>query len=230
MDDEKTSDNNIDFACLDFGRLKRTGLPEVIFCRGKSLEQIVSIAKTMFNAKENILGTKAEPAVYHKLKKIIPEIRYNEMGKIFHLKQKETEKIPGLVSVITAGTADIPVAEEAVETLNFFNIKVKKHYDIGVAGVHRVITRLDEIRNSDVIIAIAGMEGALPSVVGGQVDCPLIAVPTSTGYGASFGGLSALLGMINSCVPGITVVNIDNGFGAAAAAISILRKINKNNK
>ncbi|MCL5986288.1 MAG: nickel pincer cofactor biosynthesis protein LarB [Actinobacteria bacterium] len=230
MDDEKPGGDNIDFACLDFGRLKRTGLPEVIFCKGKSLEQIVTIAKTTYKAGENIIGTKADLPVYQELKKVIPEIRYNEMGRIFHLKQKETEKISGVVSIITAGTADIPVAEEAAETLDFFRINVKKYYDIGVAGVHRILNRLDEIRSSDVIIAIAGMEGALPSVVGGQVDCPIIAVPTSTGYGASFGGLSALLGMINSCVPGITVVNIDNGFGAAAAAVSILRKINKNDK
>ena len=230
MDKKESGYDDIEFACLDFGRLKRTGLPEVIFCKGKSLEQVLTITRTMYDASENIIGTKADPTVYRELKKTIPKIRYNEIGKIFHLKLKETEKIAGLVSLITAGTADIPVAEEAAETLGFFDIKVKKHYDIGVAGVHRILNRLEEIRNSDVIIAIAGMEGALPSVIGGQVDCPIIAVPTSTGYGASFGGLSALLGMINSCVPGITVVNIDNGFGAAAAAISILRKINKNNK
>ena len=228
MDKKEPGDSNVEFACLDFGRLKRTGLPEVIFCKGKSLEQILTITMTMYDAKENIIGTKADAEIYQELKKTIQKIRYNEMGRIFHLKLKETEKITGVVSIITAGTADIPVAEEAAETLGFFDIKLKKHYDIGVAGVHRVLSRLDEIRNSDVIIAMAGMEGALPSVIGGQVDCPIIAVPTSVGYGASFGGLSALLGMINSCVPGITVVNIDNGFGAAAAAISILRKINKN--
>jgi len=230
MNDKKTGSENLDFACLDFGRLKRTGLPEVIFCKGKSIEQIIAITRTILKEKENLLGTKAEPSVYLELKKKIPEIRYNETGRVFCLKQKDTEKLSGLVSVITAGTADIPIAEEAIETLNFFKIEVKSYYDIGVAGIHRVLDRLAEIRKSDVIIAIAGMEGALPSVIGGQVDCPLIAVPTSVGYGASFNGLSALLGMINSCVPGITVVNIDNGFGAAAAAISILRKINRNSR
>jgi NCAIR mutase (PurE)-related protein len=209
---------------VDNHRELRTGYPEVVFCQGKTPEQVCSIMEYMATQKANILGTRANREVYEAVKKILPKAVYNEPGRTITLKQNRVELTKTYIAVLTAGTSDMPVAEEASVTAEFFGNRVKRFSDVGVAGIHRLYSKLDEIRKARVIIVIAGMEGALPSIVGGLVDKPIIAVPTSVGYGASFNGLSALLGMLTSCASGVTVVNIDNGFGAAYTA-SMINKI-----
>ena len=209
---------------VDNHRELRTGYPEVVFCEGKTPEQVCGIMEYMYTQKANILGTRADREVYEAVKKILPKAEYNELGRTITLQQLRTEPTKTCIAVLTAGTSDIPVAEEASVTAEFFGNRVKRFFDVGVAGIHRLYGSLDKIRKARVIIVIAGMEGALPSIVGGLVDKPVIAVPTSVGYGASFNGLAALLGMLTSCASGVSVVNIDNGFGAAYTA-SMINKL-----
>ncbi|WP_414629353.1 nickel pincer cofactor biosynthesis protein LarB [Clostridium drakei] len=205
---------DLGYAKIDNHREIRVGYPEVIYCAGKTVEQIKGIIEFMVTKKNNILGTRASKEVYEAVKSICPKAEYNEEARTITIKNKEMETNSTYISIVTAGTSDIPVAEEAAVTAEIFGNKVERIYDVGVAGIHRLFDRLEIIRQSKVIIVVAGMEGALASVLGGLVDKPVIAVPTSVGYGANFGGLSALLCMLNSCASGISVVNIDNGFGA----------------
>ena len=212
------------FANIDTDRLKRTGLPEMIYGEGKTTEHVVLIAKRMYESGIDILATRINESMYIALKEFIPEIKYNALAQTLSYKQKETLNEKGYIAIVAAGTSDMPVAEEAAETARFLNNKVETIYDVGVAGIHRLFSKAELIRNARVIIVVAGMEGALASVVGGLVDKPVIGVPTSIGYGANFQGLSALLSMLNSCASGVSVVNIDNGFGAACQA-SLINKL-----
>lgn len=209
---------------VDNHREIRTGYPEVVFCEGKNPKQVVGIMNYMASQKVNVLGTRASREVYKEVLKKLPSAKYNETGRTITLKQVKTKKTSTYIAILTAGTSDMPVAEEASVTAELFGNQVKRFYDVGVAGIHRLYSGLEEIRKARVIIVIAGMEGALPSIVGGLVDKPVIAVPTSIGYGASFNGLAALLGMLTSCASGVSVVNIDNGFGAAYMA-SMINKL-----
>jgi pyridinium-3,5-biscarboxylic acid mononucleotide synthase len=202
------------FAKIDNHREMRVGYPEVIYCHGKTVEQVKKIVEFMNTKNNNILGTRATKEMYEAVKEICAEAEYNELAKTITVKKKDLELPETYIAVVTAGTSDIPVAEEAAITAEILGNKVERIFDVGVAGIHRLFNRLDLIRGAKVVIVIAGMEGALASVVGGLVDKPVIAVPTSIGYGANFGGLSALLCMLNSCASGVSVVNIDNGFGA----------------
>lgn len=212
------------FATIDTDRLHRTGLPEVIYAAGKTTEQVQKIAERMFNKGIDILATRANPEIYEAVKRVVPEAVYNPIAKTIVYKHQQNAVGKGYIAVVSAGTSDLPVAEEAVETARFLNNEVVSVYDVGVAGIHRLFNKLELIRNARVIIVVAGMEGALASVVGGLVDKPVIGVPTSIGYGANFQGLSALLSMLNSCAAGVSVVNIDNGFGAACQA-SLINKL-----
>ncbi|MBU0580037.1 MAG: nickel pincer cofactor biosynthesis protein LarB [Candidatus Margulisbacteria bacterium] len=212
---------DIDFAKLDHHRSLRMDHSEIIYCASKTKEQVLEIVKIMSQKKLNIMGTKANADTVKSLKQEFPEIKYNEKAKIFILENSKIEKNGSKILILTGGTSDIPVAEEAKETAAFLGNNVETVYDVGVAGIHRLFSVIDKILAANVIIAIAGMEGALASVVAGLVDKPVIAVPTSVGYGAAFEGLAALLSMINSCAPGVSVVNIDNGFGAGMLAARI---------
>jgi hypothetical protein len=212
------------FANIDTDRLHRTGLPEVIYASGKTTEQVRLIAERMYNKGIDILATRASMEIYEAVKSVVPDAVYNSLAKTIVYKRKEEVSGKGYIAVVSAGTSDLPVAEEAVETARFLNNKVETVYDVGVAGIHRLFNKWELIRNARVIIVVAGMEGALASVVGGLVDRPVIGVPTSIGYGANFQGLSALLSMLNSCAAGVSVVNIDNGFGAACQA-SLMNKL-----
>lgn len=216
----------LNFAKLDIDRVKRRGNYEAVFCECKTSEQLVKIFTEFKNAGQNVLGTRANKEQADALKNALPEINYNEQAKCLTLVQNEIVKI-GEIAICTGGTGDIPVAEEAAETAEFFGSNVKKYYDVGVAGIHRLFDKIEEIKKANVIVAVAGMEGALGGVIAGMVDVPVIAVPTSVGYGASFNGLSALLTMLNSCSEGMTVVNIDNGFNAGYSANQINRLIAK---
>ena len=211
---------DLGFARVDLHRHLRKGFPEVIYGQGKSVEQIVKIARKIKNSGSAVLGTRIEKEIFQKLKINFPEAEYYPQAKIFILrpKNKGKVKLKGKILVISAGTSDIPVAEEAALTCEVMGNRVERLYDVGVAGIHRFLAHLNKLKKAKVIIVAAGMEGALPSVVGGLVDKPVIAVPTSIGYGASFGGIASLLAMLNSCASGVTVVNIDNGFGAGCAA------------
>jgi len=206
------------FAKIDHHRELRKGFPEIIYGLGKTNNQILKIAQEIIKKGSNLLVTKAGPEVFKKLKKKIPKVRYNPLGKVIYLKQKKPIPGKGKIAIVTAGTSDIPVAEEAVVTCDILGNKTDKIYDVGVAGLHRLFGEYDKINKAKVIITIAGMEGALPSVIAGIVKIPIIAVPTSVGYGASMKGLAALLAMLNSCPGGVGVVNIDNGFGAGYLA------------
>ncbi|HWP95780.1 MAG TPA: nickel pincer cofactor biosynthesis protein LarB [Syntrophomonadaceae bacterium] len=212
---------DLGFARVDHHRSLRDHFPEVVFCQGKSLQQVVAIVRELAGQNQGILATRADPAMYLALKDQVSDLQYNEMARvIFRVdQQKETR---GRVLVLSAGTADIPVAEEAATCLEVMGITVDRAFDVGVAGLHRLADVLPRINQAQVVIVVAGMEGALASVVGGFTYRPVIAVPTSVGYGASFGGLAALLAMLNSCAAGVAVVNIDNGYGAAAMASAIL--------
>ncbi len=215
---------DIGFASIDHHRHLRRGFPEVIYGRGKKVEEIITIIEKMVDKEENVLITRLIDNKATIIKKHFPSSDYYPKSRILTIEVKPIEKRgKGKILVISAGTADIPVAEEAAITATFMGNDVKTLFDVGVAGLHRLLQNKDTIMNASVIVVVAGMEGALPSIVGGLVDKPVIAVPTSTGYGASFGGLSALLGMLNSCAAGVTVVNIDNGFGAGYAASLINR-------
>ena len=217
----------LDFAKLDIDRIKRRGCSEAVFCECKSTEQLVKIFQAFFETGANVLGTRANESQYKVLKEKFGDlISYNESAKVLTLVQNKIEKI-GEVAVCTGGTGDIPIAEEAALTAEFYGSNVKRYYDIGVAGIHRLFDKIDEIKKANAIIAVAGMEGALGGVLAGMVDVPVIAVPTSVGYGASFHGLSALLTMLNSCAEGMTVVNIDNGYNAGYTAGQINKLIER---
>jgi pyridinium-3,5-biscarboxylic acid mononucleotide synthase len=217
-----------DFAHIDHHRTLRTGFPEVIWGLGKTPEQIAQIMAVMRQKTSVVMATRIEPDVYEQLRSHIPELHYYPTARICTLHQDPNSQdltpiYPGLISILSAGTSDLPVAEEAAITAELCGFQVKRLWDVGVAGIHRLLNQRDAIVDADVLIVVAGMEGALPSVVAGLADCPVIAVPTSIGYGASFNGLAALLAMLNSCAAGVGVVNIDNGFGAAMLAGKILR-------
>ena len=205
------------YAKLDLHRKVRSGFPEVIFCSGKPDEFLINIFQRMAAKEGQAFGTRATAEQYEMVRKVIPDIQYDPVSRILKLERTPAER-KGLIAVVTGGTADIPVAEEAALTAEVLGNKVERLYDVGVAGIHRLLAHRELIMDATVIIAVAGMEGALASVVGGMADCPVIAVPTSVGYGASFGGVSALLSMLNSCASGVSVVNIDNGFGAGYMA------------
>lgn len=209
---------------IDNHRELRTGYPEIVFCEGKTVEQVRSIMEYMATKKVNILGTRASREMFEAVKKSLPDARYNELARTITLDLEKKKPTKTFIAVLTAGTSDIPVAEEAAVTAEIFGNRVERFFDVGVAGIHRLYNNLEKIRKARVIIVIAGMEGALPSIVGGLVEQPIIAVPTSMGYGANFQGLSALLGMLTSCAAGIAVVNIDNGFGAGYMA-SLINKL-----
>ena len=224
---QMVSNHGIDemgFATIDTDRLSRTGLPEMIYAAGKTVDQVKRIAGRMYQTGIDILATRASAEMYEAVKEVVPDAQYNAMARTISFKHQESQPSKGYIAVVAAGTSDMPVAEEAAETARFLGNEVKTIYDVGVAGIHRLFHKLDIIRGARVIIVVAGMEGALGSVVGGLVDKPVIGVPTSIGYGANFQGLSALLSMLNSCASGISVVNIDNGFGAACQA-SLINKL-----
>ena len=209
---------DLGFAKIDQSRRARTGIPEIIFAAGKTPEQVEKIAVQMVENGQDILATRVTPEMFAVIRKSIPNSLYNPLSKTMVYQPVKPTLAKGNICVITAGTSDIPVAEEATVTAEFLGNRVTPVYDVGVAGIHRLFHRIELIREASVIIVVAGMEGALPSVVAGLVDKPVIGVPTSIGYGANFGGVSALLSMLNSCASGISVVNIDNGFGAACQA------------
>lgn len=214
---------DVGFAKVDSHRALRRGFPEVIFCQGKTPEQVVRIAQEITRDESNLLATRAGPEVYQAIAERFPKAQYNETARTVIIKRTRRKTKKGLILVITGGTLDIPVAEEARVTAELMGNNVKTLYDVGVAGIHRLLKHRKELSQANVIVVVAGMEGALPGVVSGLVDCPVIGVPTSVGYGASFGGISPLLTMLNTCSEGVSVVNIDNGFGAGYAA-SLINK------
>jgi NCAIR mutase (PurE)-related protein len=214
---------DLGYAKVDHHRCLRNGVPEVIYCQGKTVEQIKGIVERMVAHHSNILATRADSRVYEGILSVISDCQYHEMARIVVVKPRAVIEV-GRIAVVCAGTSDIPVAEEAVVTAKTLGNRVDRLYDVGVAGLHRLLNSCEDLFKANVAIVIAGMEGALASVVGGLVSCPVIGVPTSVGYGASFGGIAALLSMLNSCASGVSVVNIDNGFGAAYQA-SLINKI-----
>jgi NCAIR mutase (PurE)-related protein len=216
---------DLPFARIDHHRELRQGQPEVVFCEGKTPDQIVAICERLEAVSGSFLGTRASEAVAQRLQSRFPRLIWNATARIVHLPAAQAPNRPptGPILVISAGTSDLPVAEEAAVVAEAYGHTLERLVDVGVAGLHRLLAATDQLNRAKVVIVVAGMEGALPSVVGGMLRVPVIAVPTSVGYGASFGGLAALLGMLNSCAAGVTVVNIDNGFGAAVAASRILR-------
>lgn len=235
MPKKKPHYEDLGFAKIDHHRIERKGFPEVIYCQGKTSEQIAKIASRIAHRGHDVLATRADGKAFEAIKKLLPRAEYHEVARIVTVKQKRTEhrkpclpagrqKADHRVLIVTAGTSDIPVAEEAAVTAEYLGLKIERLNDVGVAGIHRLLKNIKILKRASVIIAVAGMEGALPSVIGGLVDAPIIAVPTSVGYGASFKGLSALLTMLNSCAPGIAAVNIDNGFGAAVMANAIINR------
>ena len=221
---------NLDFAKIDHHRFLRNGLPEVVYGKGKTKEQLIAIIKSLYKAKSDILVTKLDSNVYENIRLKLPSgYVYDDTSLTLVLNQKREKIQVGHITIISAGTSDIPIAEEARITTELFGSKTEKIYDVGVAGIHRLLDKINVLRKARVIIVVAGMDGALASVVGGLVSCPVIAVPTSTGYGASFNGVSALLTMLNSCATGVATVNIDNGFGAGCIAHKINLLGEKNN-
>ena len=226
--EKRPSTENLGFARIDHDRENRKGFPEVVFGQGKSSEQILAIATGILERSGRLLVTRTSPEAFARLRARFPYLRYHPAARVIHYSGSPARRAAhafsrGHVLVVCGGTGDIPVAEEAVLTARVMGCRVKALYDVGVAGLHRLLENQGALRAASVIVAVAGMEAALPSVIGGLVDRPVIAVPTSVGYGASLGGLAALLGLLNSCASGITVVNIDNGFGAGYAAAQILR-------
>jgi NCAIR mutase (PurE)-related protein len=214
---------DLGFAKIDHHRALRRGFPEAVFGAGKTAEQVVAIVERVTARGQRVLVTRTSPEVHREVATGCPEARYHEAARCITVETTPAAPLPGRIAVAVAGTSDLPVAEEAVVTATFHGAEVDRVYDVGVAGLHRLLDRAETVRRADVVIVVAGMEGALPSVVAGLVDAPVIAVPTSVGYGASFQGLAALLAMLNSCASGVGVVNIDNGFGAAHLACLILR-------
>lgn len=215
-------EENLEFARLDHHRSLRQGFPEVVFGAGKTPQQIVAIVQRLAERKAPVLVTRVAASVWAEIGGELPDAHYHDLARLIHI-EGERDLLSGSVGVLCAGTSDLPVAEEAALCLEAMGGRVERISDIGVAGLHRLLNHLPAIRSHSALIVVAGMEGALPSVVAGLVSVPVIAVPTSVGYGASFGGLAALLGMLNSCSNGVAVVNIDNGFGAASFAASVLR-------
>ena len=213
---------DLGFAKLDHHRALRSGFGEVVYCSGKTTEHLVKIFESFSARKSNVLGTRASKEQYEAVRAVLPEAVYEELSRTIYL-QYNVPELKGRIAVCTGGTSDIPVAEEAARTAEFFGCYVDRIYDVGVAGIHRLLSKAELIRKANCVVAIAGMEGALAGVIAGLVDKPVIAVPTSVGYGANMHGLSALLTMINSCAEGIAVVNIDNGFGAGYMAAQINR-------
>jgi NCAIR mutase (PurE)-related protein len=216
---------DLGFANLDHHRQLRRGFPEVVFAERKTPEQTVEIVGRLLARGEDVLVTRATDDVAKALLAAHPGGRHHALARTVAWRRDERVRLPGLVLIVSAGTSDLPVAEEAAETARVFGNAVETMHDVGVAGLHRLLGQGERLRRATAIIVVAGMEGALPSVVGGLTDVPVIAVPTSVGYGASFGGLAALLAMLNSCASGVTVVNIDNGFGAACAATLVSRAL-----
>jgi NCAIR mutase (PurE)-related protein len=216
---------DLGFATVDHHRQMRVGMPEVIFCAGKTAGEVAAIAAHMAERGSAVLGTRCVPETFAAVHARLPRTIYNERGRIFRSTEPVPRPLLGRVAVVTAGTSDRSVAEEALETLAALGAPAESVFDVGVAGLHRLLAHRERLGGCDIQIVVAGMEGALASVAAGITGKPTIAVPTSVGYGASFGGLAALLGMLNSCAVGVTVVNIDNGFGAAAAAALLLRTL-----
>lgn len=214
---------NLDFACVDHDRAKRQGVSEVIFAPGKTAEQIVAIAKNLLQSELFALATRVSEDQYVQAKSLFDQVHYFETAKILRFGSMSKRRVDFSCGVLSAGTSDIPVAEEAAVFLEHYGVQVSRVFDVGVAGIHRLLARTAEFNTCNAVIVVAGMDGALPSVVGGLLSCPVIAVPTSIGYGTAFGGVAALMTMLNSCASGVTVVNIDNGFGAAMA---VLRQCN----
>jgi hypothetical protein len=219
--------DDLGYAQLDMHRALRQGMPEVVLCQGKTAEQVAGILARLWQSHDRVLGTRASVEQAAFVAERLPDARYDPMSRLITLARRAlpppAETAP-YVMVASGGTADMPVAEEAAQTLEFLGQRVVRAYDVGVAGIHRLLSRTEQLRHADVIITVAGMEGALTSVVAGLVNCPVIGVPTSVGYGAHFGGVAPLLTMLNSCALGVAVVNIDNGFGAAVYAHTILRR------
>ena len=209
---------------IDHHRKLRTGSGEVIYCAGKTPEQTTAIFEKLLECNGKAMGTRADVATFEAVKARIPQANYYEKARIITVDKGEEQHLTGKIVIATGGTSDIPVAEEAAVTAEFHGSNVVRLYDVGVAGIHRLLMNTDKLEGASVIVAVAGMEGALASVIAGLADCPVIAVPTSIGYGANFGGLSALLTMLNSCASGISVVNIDNGFGAGFLANMINKR------
>ena len=218
--------DDLRFARVDLHRSLRHGVPETVFCQGKTAAQVVAIVAKLAEAHDNILATRADAAVIAALEGSGLPVEVHAEARVVVVKPRRQECL-GLIVVVSAGTSDMPVAEEAAVTAETMGNRVERVFDCGVAGLHRLVPHLDRLNEANAIIAVAGMEGALPSVIGGLVDRPVIAVPTSVGYGASFGGVTALLAMLNSCAPGVSVVNIDNGYGAAAQANQINKLASK---
>lgn len=217
-------------AKIDFSRRERRGFPEAIYCASKDDKSLIEIFKAFYDRRESVIGTRASRRQFEIVKEIIPDVEYSDLAQIISLDySRETDKI-GEIAIVSAGTSDLPISLEAEISARFLGAKVKAYRDVGVAGVHRLLDKTREIQKANVIIAIAGMEAALATVLAGLVDKPIIAVPTSVGYGANLGGITALLSMINSCAEGVSVVNIDNGYGAAYQACQINRLIAKGSK
>ena len=215
---------DLGFAKLDFHRKLRSGFPETVFCQGKPDEYLVEIFKRLYERNGEVLGTRADRRQYELVKAAVPQAVYDPVSRIIRAEQGEKEKV-GCIAVCTGGTADIPVAEEAARTAEFHGSRVLRVFDVGVAGIHRLFSKIEDIRKANCIVAVAGMEGALGGVITGLVDKPVIAVPTSVGYGAGFAGVAPLLSMLNSCAEGMAVVNIDNGFGGGYMGAQINRLI-----
>jgi NCAIR mutase (PurE)-related protein len=218
---EKPSEVN-----LDAERVARTGFSEIIYCPGKSAEQLENISRALKDTKENVLFSRVTKAQYEVVASVLPDAELHEKARLVGLRRREGPHYAG-AAVVTAGSSDVPVAEEAAVTAEYMGCDVLRLYDVGIAGLHRLLAHVGELQAAKAIVAVAGMEGALPAVVGGLVSCPVIAVPTSTGYGVNLGGIAPLLTMLNSCAMGVTVVNIDNGIGAGYAAASIVRQLHR---
>ena len=216
--------SDLGYAKIDNHRALRVGYPEVIYAEGKTKEQVSGIIKKMLETNNNILTTRASEEIFNEVLEFCKIAKYNKLSKTISIQQNKIKLTDSYIAIVTAGTSDIPVAEETCETCEIFGNKIERVYDVGVAGIHRLFSKLEVLKNAKVIIVIAGMEGALASVVGGLIDKPIIAVPTSVGYGSNFSGLTPLLSMLNSCASGVTVVNIDNGFGAGYFA-SMINKL-----
>lgn len=219
---DKKSFEELGYAKLDISRQRRSGFPEVVYCEGKPDAYLQQIYVKLYEANGEVFGTRATKEQFALVRKALPQVQYDELSRVLKL-EAEGKKRKGLIAVCSAGTADIPVAEEAAQTAEFFGARVERCYDVGVSGIHRLLARTELLQQANCVVAVAGMEGALASVIGGLVRNPVIAVPTSVGYGASFHGVAALLTMINSCANCVSVVNIDNGYGAGYIATQINR-------
>lgn len=224
---KQTSYEDVGYAKIDHGRAERQGFPEVVFGQGKTREQIVGIFEKLIERSPNVMITRTTAEVFGDIRNIITDAEWHESAKLIRVVRDRSDRGSGEIAVVTAGTSDIPVAEEAALTAEAMGNRVTRIWDAGVAGIHRIISQREVLQNAKVVVVAAGMEGALPSVVGGLVAVPVIGIPTSIGYGASFGGIAALLGMLNSCSSNVTVVNIDNGFGAGFVASLINRNSQK---